>query len=526
LSITQILSKLPIIPPIELDPDRHFRTGHLKEDLGRRSARATAYTGGAQAVGFVLRMAATVVLARLLTPEDYGLFGMVTVLVAFISLFNDFGLSMATIQKEDVTHAEASTLFWVNIGVSSALALLLIALSPAVVWFYHEPKLLWLNVVLALSLLPGGLRVQHGAIMRRQMRFGALAVVDLTALVVGIASGITLAWLRHDYWGLAAMHWGSCLTACIGIWLVCGWWPSLPGRLATVRGQLHFGTRFTGSQVLLFMTGNLDNVLIGKFWGSGELGLYARAYQLLLMPVQQVLQPMAQVAMPALSRLQDQPDRFRRYFARALNLMAYLIVPFTLMLAALSYETILLLLGPSWIRVSTIFQALALAGLVEPFMASVGCVMIAMGRADRLLTWSLVNSPLLILSFFVGLPWGGLGVAIAYSAAKWLLIVPCFWIGLKGSSIRGIDVLRAVYRPCCLGGIVFLAASVTRWAIQDQSVLAVLGLSFAAGLFVFLVCVCLWGQARLEVLSIVEFFRRSFGSKPESSKLSSAEQIP
>ena len=260
LPAAQSLLKPPIIDPVGLDPDRHFRTDHLKDDLGRRSARATAHTGGAQAVSLVLRMAATVALARLLTPEEYGLFGMVTVLVAFISMFNDFGLSMATIQKEKMTHAEASTLFWVNVGVSSALAGLLIGLSPVVVWFYHEPRLLWLNIVLALSLLPGGLRVQHGAILRRQMRFGVLAVVDLTALVVGIACGITLAWIRHDYWGLAAMHWGSCLTACIGTWLVCGWWPSLPGKLAAVRSHLHFGTRFTGSQVLQFLTGNFDNV--------------------------------------------------------------------------------------------------------------------------------------------------------------------------------------------------------------------------------------------------------------------------
>src|SRR5262249_15238736 len=147
--------------------ERYFQTEHLKKDLGRRSARAAALTAGGQTASLALRMAAAVVLARLLTPDDYGVFGMVTVLVAFISLFNDLGLSMATIQKEIVTHTEASTLFWLNVVVSCGLAVVLIALTPAIVWFYHEPRLQGLNVVLALSLLPGGLRIQHGAILRR-----------------------------------------------------------------------------------------------------------------------------------------------------------------------------------------------------------------------------------------------------------------------------------------------------------------------------------------------------------------------
>jgi PST family polysaccharide transporter len=507
------------IPATELDPDRHFRTDHLKDDLGRRSARATAFTAGAQAVSAVLRMAATVVLARLLTPEDYGLFGMVTMLVAFISLFNDFGLSMATIQKEDLTHAEASTLFWVNIGVSSALAILLISLSPLVVWFYREPRLLWLNVVLALSLVPGGLRVQHGAIIRRQMRFGVLAVVDLIALVVGISSGITLAWLRRDYWGLAAMHWGTCLTACIGTWLICDWRPSMPGRLAAVGSQLQFGTRFTGSLVLQFLTGNLDNVLIGRYWGAAQLGLYARAYQLLLLPVQQVSVPVMTVATPALSRLQAESERFRHYYCRALNLMAFAIFPLIAVMAALAHEAVLLLLGPSWNAAATIFQALAIAGVVEPFMSSASWIMVATGRTDRLFYWSLWSSPAIVLSFVVGLPWGGLGVAIAYASARCLLIIPSLWFALRGTQVSLADVHAAVWRPLCLSAALLATVLSARSVVSDWSPGGIVSISLSTGVVVSLAVLGLWPRARAEATGLVDVFRKILGRGPNMAAI-------
>jgi O-antigen/teichoic acid export membrane protein len=352
------------------------------------------------------------------------------------------------------------------------------------------------------------MRVQHGAILRRQMRFGVLALVDLTALVVGTASGIVLAWWRRDYWGLAAMHWGSCLTACIGIWLACGWRPSLPGRLAAVRSQLHFGTRFTGSQVLLFLTGNLDNVLIGRFWGAGELGLYARAYQLLLLPVQQVSGPMGQVAMPAMSRLQAEPERLRYFYKRTLNFMALLIVPFMVTIGALSHEIVLLLLGPSWVAVGAIFKPLAVAGLVEPFMSSAGWIMVANGRADRLLTWCVLYSPVLLLSFVIGLPWGGLGVAIAYACARWLLVLPCFWFALRGTIVGIMDVFTAVWCPFCLGGLLCLVVSTARFVLVSRSPLAVIGLSSLAGLVVLLIALGLWSRARTELMGLIRVFRQ------------------
>jgi O-antigen/teichoic acid export membrane protein len=503
-----------IPPPVEHDPDRHFQTDHLKDDLGRRSARATALLAGDQAVIFVLRMVSTVVLARLLTPEDYGLFGMVTVLVAFITVFIDFGLSMAAIQKHDLTHSDASDLFWINVGASVVLTLVLLALSPVLVWFYDEPRLAPINIVLALSLLPGGLRVQHAAIMRRQLLFGRLVAVDMISQGLGLTVGIAVGWFWRDYWALVSMQLSSTIASTFGLWLVCGWRPSLPRRFLALRPQLRFGANLTGSQVLAFFTTNLDNVLVGWYWGASELGVYGRAYQLVLFPVQQITSPLGHVAMLAMSRLQGDSERLRRYYCKALNLMALAIVPMIAVLAALADEVVVLILGASWMPVATIFKALAIAAILEPFMSSTAWIMFAMGRADRLFGLSLLITPMLLFSFVLGLPWGGQGVAIAYSTARCFLFFPCFCFALRNTPIRYRDVIASLWRPVSLGAIVYMSVIVTRACLVDRPLMVLVSLSCLAGLGVLLVVIVLWPQARAESMDLVEVFRRTLSRAP------------
>ena len=144
-------------------------------------------------------MAGTVVLARLLTPQDYGLIGMVAVVMGFVSMFKDMGLSVATIQKEEITAEQVSTLFWVNLGLSLIVMALTVAIAPGVAWFYGEPRLTLITVGFAAGFLFSGLTVQHEALLRRQMRFVALAAIEIISLIVGLIVAISLAWRGWGY---------------------------------------------------------------------------------------------------------------------------------------------------------------------------------------------------------------------------------------------------------------------------------------------------------------------------------------
>src|SRR5256885_374208 len=174
------------------DESRHFRTDHLKADLGGRTARGGAVTIASQGIKFFTSMAATVVLARLLTPQDYGLIGMVAVVTGFISMFKDLGLSTATIQREKITADQISTLFWVNVGLSIAAMLLTAAIAPGVAWIYGEPRLMPITLGFAAGFLSGGLTVQHEALLRRLMRFSALATLEIISIMGGLVVAIAL----------------------------------------------------------------------------------------------------------------------------------------------------------------------------------------------------------------------------------------------------------------------------------------------------------------------------------------------
>jgi PST family polysaccharide transporter len=464
--------------------------------------RATAITLANQTAGFLLRLASGVVLARLLTPADYGLVGMVTVVTSFVALFNDLGLSMATVQKAELTHLEVNALFWINVGVSFFLASVVSCLSPAIAWFYGEPRLIPVAVALASCLAIGGTRVQHAALLRRQMRFGALAIIDITSAILGIIAGIALAITWRDYWALVAMHVISTVAACCGTWFFSTWRPTWPRALFNVGHQLRFGTQFTASQVLYFVTRNLDGILIGRYFGPRPLGLYSRAYQLMLLPMQQITLPITMVAIPALSCLQSEPHRYRRYYCKALTLMAYFTMPLTITAFVFSDEIIGILLGPKWLDASAIFRLLALAALIEPFAVAASWLLISAGRAHRLLLWTFVQTMVMALLFVLGISWGVRGVAISYVSGSYALLIPWFVVALKDSPIAFADLRSALWRPSVLTALMCGAMEGVHYLLKSSHAITLLSIPFSC-IAVYILVILVWPSARTEVADFV-----------------------
>ena len=427
------------------DPDRHFRTDFLKDDLAGRSVRGGVVTIASQGLKFCSAMGATIILARLLTPADYGLIGMVAVVAGFVSMFKDMGLSVATIQKEEINAEQISTLFWINVLLSTAVMLVMVAIGPIVAWFYGEPRLTLITICFAQVALIGGLTSQHEALVRRQMRFTALAVLEIGSLIVGIFVAVTLAWYGARYWALVASQLAQTLTYAVGIWIVCGWRPGMPVRNSGVRSMFAFGRNLTGFHVINYFARNLDNMLIGKFWGSWQLGLYAKAYQLLLLPIDQINSPIATVALPVLSRLTDSPERYRKAYLRILQKVAILTMPIMAFMIACSDWMVSLVLGPQWIEASRIFAVLGIVGMVQPIANTTGWLFMTQGRTRHMFQWGLIGSSIIIGSIVLGLPWGAIGVATSYSLVSLLIVTPLlFWFVGREGPVRTMDFYRAV----------------------------------------------------------------------------------
>jgi len=424
-----------------------FDTEYLKADLKGRSVRGGAITIFSQGCKFALHTTSTIVLARLLTPSDYGLIAMVAVVTNFVMMFKDMGLSMATIQKAEINHGQISTLFWINVVISLVIMMIMAALAPVVAWFYGKPELTLITLSLAGTFIFSGLTIQHQALLRRQMHFGRLAVIEVAAMFSSVIAAIISAWYGAGYWALVVMQLVMAVSTAIGVWFACDWRPGLLKRGTGVRRMLAFGRNITSFNLINYFARNSDKILVGRFCGSGILGLYSKAYNLLMLPINQICGPLTSVAVPALSRIQDDPKRYTSYYTKLILLLSFISMPLIVFLAICSRSIIHLLLGEQWLGASRIFQILAIAAFIQPVWSTVGLVLLSMGQSVRLFKFGVFNSSVVVFSFAVGIRWGANGVASAYAVANYLILFPSLWYCFRLTPISIAAFLKAIARP-------------------------------------------------------------------------------
>lgn len=508
------MSKRPKNNHPAADLTQHFSVEHLNADLKGKSIRGGALTIGTQAGKFVLQLGANVLVSRLLTPQDYGLLGMVTTITSFVHLFKDLGLSTATIQKAEINHGQISTLFWINMALAAISALLTAAIAPAIAWFYGEPRLIGITLVLSAGIILSGLTVQHSALLNRQMRFAALAIIEITSMLVGITTAIVLALYGAGYWALVLMQPIGLSSYVVGLWVMCSWRPGPPVRHSGVRPMLAFGGNLTAFTFFDQVARNFDNVLIGRYGGAQQLGVYAKAYQLLLLPIQQINAPISSVALPTLSRLQNQPEQYCAYYRKAVLSIAALGMPLVAFLFVVADKLILTLLGEQWADAILIFRVLAPAAFVGTFNMATGWVYLSLGQTQRQFRWGLFTSIMTVVAFAIGIHWGAVGVAAAFSIVFCCLtmgplsIIYCF----RYSPLKISDLMGALWRPALASvtaGVLLFAASYLL-PFKGNSLI---GLLIDFSIYV-LFYILLWSvlpngrQFMREILDLAKAFRR------------------
>jgi PST family polysaccharide transporter len=392
-------------------------------------------------------------LARLLNPKDFGLVGMVTAFTGVLNLFRDFGLSTATVQRATVTEEQISTLFWINIAFGAGLAIIAIALAPVIVTFYHEPRLFSVTVVLAAGFLFNAAGVQHSAVLQRDMRFTALSVINIGALVVSTATAIVMAKVGYGYWSLVAMTVTYPLASTIGLWMVAAWIPGLPQRRSGLRSMMRFGGTITLNGVVVYIAYNLEKVLLGRFWGADAIGIYGRAYQLVNIPTDNLNSAVGEVAFSALSRIQDDPPRLRTYFLKGYSLVLALTIPITIVCTIFAKDAIYVLLGEKWREAVPIFRLLAPTIMIFAMINPFSWLLFAIGKVDRSLKIALVIAPLVIGGCVLGLPYGPKGVALGYSVSMALWLLPHIAWCVRGTAITFWDVMESLGRPLISGAV-------------------------------------------------------------------------
>ncbi len=466
---------------MSLHSDKYFDSSSPSQDLGKRTAHGGIVTMSGQGLRFVIQLCSTMVLARLLTPDDFGLMGMVMIVVGFLNMFKDIGLSQASIQRLEITREEVSNLFWVNIAVTVFLAWCVALCAPMIASFYGREELASLTVVLASFVILEGAGLQHRALINRKMEFIKLAVVETGAMFVGVIVAIVLACYGFSYWALVGQVGAIALVSLVGILVSCRWLPSRPSASVSIRPYLKYGGNLAGFNLLNFFSRNADNLMIGYAWGGGALGIYTKAYGLLAMPLQQINGPMTKVMLPVLSLLQGDSQRYRSYYLKAVGYIIALTFPIVGFFWASSDFIVLILLGESWMGAVPVFQALVPAAFISALNVTTGWVYQSRGTTDRQLKWTLFAAPLHVFAMFLGLKWGAVGVAWGVSFSFCVIRVPYYIYTYKRTPLLLADILKLIGKALCVvlpaGGITL---AMTSYLDQFGTLI---GFVFAGGLY-------------------------------------------
>lgn len=386
-------------------------------DLGRTAIRGAGNMVTGQVLRLALQLLSVVVLSRLLSPRDYGLLAMVMVVIAFGEVFRDFGLSQAAVRAPELSRSQRDALFFANTGIGAAFAVLLFLFAPVVAGWFGQPELLPMSQALAVVFLLNGMTAQYRADLTRAMRFRQLVTSDLGGQGVGLLVGVGLALAGTGYWALVGQQLAVGVAGLLIAAWQCRWLPRWPERGTQIGGMVRFGFGLVSSQVVGYLSSNMDNIVIGTQLGPVNLGLYNRGYQLLTRSVNQLRGPSTSVAVPILARLESDQPRADDFIVKGQAALGYTLMAGLAFVAAAADPIVRIVLGPGWEQVIPILAWLAVAAMFETTSYFCYWVYLVRGLTGKFFWYSLLAMVIKVSCVVIGSQWGTVGVAIGVSVA-------------------------------------------------------------------------------------------------------------
>jgi O-antigen/teichoic acid export membrane protein len=435
------------------------------EGLRRTAVRGASVTVFAQGISFVVQMGATVILARLLTPADFGVVTMVTTFSLLLCSFGLNGFTEAILQREDITDSLASNLFWINVSSTFCLAVAFAALGPLMALFYHDAVVKRVAQGMSLTIVAAGFSVIHLALLNRAMRFTTVSVISVIARSVYVFVSIALALTGWGYWALVGGSIAQQISISVGAWIMCRWVPSLPRKVPGTASAVKFAMNVYSHFSLNYFAGNTDNLLVGWRFGAGSLGFYKKAFDLFTIPMCQILSPMGAVVVATLSRFNRERSHYQRYFLSGISVLALVGMAIGADFTLVGRDLIRLVLGPGWSEAGRIFAFFGPGIGVMLLYNTHGWIHLSIGRPDRWFRWGVIEFLCTAGLFAIGLPWGPVGIASAWTVSFFILMIPAFWYAGKPIGFGVAPVIAVVWK--------FFAASVaagccTAWIIHTE----------------------------------------------------------
>jgi len=443
VSFPRSTSKFPLKP---FDSTGQCSSIEAGSGLRRAAVRGAGVTILASGASLFVQLGATVILARLLTPADFGLVTMVT---TFSLLFCSFGLNgftEAILQRPEVTSALASSMFWTTCGTGVFLTGTFIAIGPLLARLYHDSLVTRVATGMSLTILISSWGWIHLALLGRAMQFRTVSAINVSARLISVISSIVLALLGWGYWALVVGQIVVSIVTVMGAWWMCRWIPSPPNRVEGAGSVVKFALNVYSHYALNYVTRNADNLLVGWRFSAQALGFYKKAYDLFVLPESQLTAPISAVVVTTLSRLNDDQRQYQRYFLSGISVLAFLGMGIGVDITLVGRDVIRFLLGPAWEETGRIFALFGPGIGVMLLYNTHGWIHLSHGRPDRWFRWGIIESICTIGLFVVALPWGSAGVALAWTTSYFLLLLPAFWYAGKPIRLPVSSLLAAVWK--------------------------------------------------------------------------------
>jgi PST family polysaccharide transporter len=430
--------------PLKRKVYNYFDENKAHPGLGRESLHSGVAFVAARGLNMFVQVGTTILLARLLSPRDYGLVAIVFALVGFAPMLIDLGTTDAIVQRKRITHVDVSALFWLKVAIAGTLTLLLVGGSGFVASFYGEPALTDIALVSSLTFVVAALSAQHFALMRRAMQFRRMAIIDISSNVISSILAIAMALTGWGYWALVAKPILTSGLAAVAAWMSCPWLPGRPRFTPEAKEMVRFGMGVTGFTMTDHLAQSADRVALGYFFGAGPLGYFQNALLLYNNLLSLFTQGLHDVAVSSLSKLRNNVDELRRSWATALSSLSFFSALAFAGLAVTGQDFVVMLLGQKWEPSGPLLCIFAVRGIAHVVERTLGWLHVAAGRSDRWMRWGFFSAIFQLVAVFAGIAFGLAGVATAHAIATFCLFVPALVYAGRPLGVGGMDVLRAV----------------------------------------------------------------------------------
>lgn len=394
----------------------------------------------------ILQFILSIILMRLLQPSDFGLIAMAMVFIGFAGIFSEFGFSSAIIQNRFVNELHLSSIFWLNIIVGTIFTFIMFFNAKILAEFYNNDSLIQTIRLLSFTFILSSISIVPNTILQKAMRYDVINKISIVAMIV---SGMVSVSLAIRGWGVLALVFQNLVSQLIKTPLMLkavNWKPKLVFDIKSIKDLFSFSAYLTGFNIINYWSRRSDDLLIGKFIGSDGLGIYSRAYNLMLLPLTQIIGVVSNVMFPALSSIQNDKVRIKRIYLEVVEVISFITFPLMICLIAIAHNFILAVFGSKWAEVIPVIQILAFVGVIQSIGNPVGWIYASLGKTKWMFWWGIFASTITILAIVIGIIIGSIySVAIAYLITSFLLIYPVIAIPGRLINLTFYELINKIY---------------------------------------------------------------------------------